>query len=926
MMRSPFPWRFLGAMPFVATAGGIDARAQAGAVTIAEQPVDAVTNVGGVASFKVTATGAPPLAFTWSRNGQVIPGESAALIVLDAVGVNDAGAYQVRVSSGNAIVSSRLAQLVVTPPPAAPIVDPGFRADARLNTTPTAVLPLPGGETIVAPGLDGRVVRLRADGSLDPTFVPGWAEAAFGRSNDVRIDQLISQPDGRLLVAGDFVAFEGHVTPGLVRLNRDGTRDISFMPPADLELINLSSGDVSRRIALQSDGRILVLSSRGLLRLRADGRLDATFAPAGDTQSNVATFAVARDDRIYVGLSREQVVTRLLSDGGEDPAFTRRPADVHPAMSLHVLADGRLIVNGIRVEAARPVNRRVYTLARWLEDGSPDPTFPVLNERLPTAPAPDGALYFADRSILSPDGTRTRLNLGFGQVESPVSTYTFPAVFAPNGRLFLYGGFTFHHGITSPGVVRINRVSLGTREVETPPVILAAWADAPSVTLGEATTLRVAPVAPGPVTYEWRQINIDGSLAMTTRTNRPMFRFAPRYLVERGNWTVRVLNSAGEAVSAPIVVTLLPAELRIAGQPTRLTLTPGRRGTVRVELGAYAEMTSAEWRRDGVVVARYPDTNQQTEYPRAIWNGETMLSLELGPVTTAHAGEYVVTARNGAGATVTSQPITVTVAEMPRFVNLSTRGFVGEGEHAVILGLVVPPWQNLTLMVRGIGPSLARFGVTGALSDARLELFNPGGRRIATNDHWREYGSAPPGAFPLSPDSKDAMLVIGGLPSGAYTVRLSGPPGVTGVGLIELYESADNSDRFVNISTRLYLDAATSPGIAGFAIRGPGPKRVLVRAAGPALAAFGVTPFPNPRLDVRNEQGDAVASNDDWSAAVGADAVVQAARAVGAFPFAEGSKDAALLLDLPAGKYTAAASSAQPGDSGIVLLEVYEVP
>jgi hypothetical protein len=102
---------------------------------------------------------------------------------------------------------------------------------------------------------------------------------------------------------------------------------------------------------------------------------------------------------------------------------------------------------------------------------------------------------------------------------------------------------------------------------------------------------------------------------------------------------------------------------------------------------------------------------------------------------------------------------------------------------------------------------------------------------------------------------------------------------------------------------------------------------MLVRAIGPTLTAFGVAgALADPRLRVFN--GDTrLAENDNWSA-VSAEttATAQAARDTGAFALANGSKDAAMILTLAPGAYTAQVSSADGTGTGVALIEVYEVP
>ena len=111
--------------------------------------------------------------------------------------------------------------------------------------------------------------------------------------------------------------------------------------------------------------------------------------------------------------------------------------------------------------------------------------------------------------------------------------------------------------------------------------------------------------------------------------------------------------------------------------------------------------------------------------------------------------------------------------------------------------------------------------------------------------------------------------------------------------------------------------------IAGFTIDGDAPKTVLIRAMGPALGQFGLTGFlANPRLDVFDGTSQRLQWNDDWG---GLAALSDAFTAAGAFaPASVASKDAALLVTLPPGSYTAQVSGVA-GSTGVALVEIYEL-
>ena len=130
-----------------------------------------------------------------------------------------------------------------------------------------------------------------------------------------------------------------------------------------------------------------------------------------------------------------------------------------------------------------------------------------------------------------------------------------------------------------------------------------------------------------------------------------------------------------------------------------------------------------------------------------------------------------------------------------RLVNLSSRGLVGAGESAMINGFALAGSQPHQLLIRGVGPALAGYGVNGALADPFLRVTNAAGATVAMNDDWETNGNAATvreaservGAFPLTTGGKDAALLLT-LPPGNYTVELSGMGAATGVGLLEIYE------------------------------------------------------------------------------------------------------------------------------------------
>jgi hypothetical protein len=128
------------------------------------------------------------------------------------------------------------------------------------------------------------------------------------------------------------------------------------------------------------------------------------------------------------------------------------------------------------------------------------------------------------------------------------------------------------------------------------------------------------------------------------------------------------------------------------------------------------------------------------------------------------------------------------------------------------------------------------------------------------------------------------------------------------------------NSRLVNLSARATV-TAVEPLIAGFVIAGTGTRNILVRAVGPTLATFNVpAPLPDPRLQLYRGETPTLA-NDDWSS-TNATSLASTAAAVGAFALPVGSRDAALIVALEPGQYSAHAQGG--ADTGVTLVEIYD--
>ena len=157
-----------------------------------------------------------------------------------------------------------------------------------------------------------------------------------------------------------------------------------------------------------------------------------------------------------------------------------------------------------------------------------------------------------------------------------------------------------------------------------------------------------------------------------------------------------------------------------------------------------------------------------------------------------------------------------------RFGNLSIRGFVGGGEQVLIGGLSITGTEPVRTLITAKGPSLAAFGVTGAVANPRLELYDSAGRLIAFNDDVGTIAAnSELGRIPNVPTNgvESALVVV--LPPGNYTAQVSAASG-TGVALLETYDLRGLAGAGVTVSSvdarvpaRAATMASTRPAGAG---------------------------------------------------------------------------------------------------------------
>ncbi|MBI3238102.1 MAG: hypothetical protein HYZ43_04540, partial [Flavobacteriia bacterium] len=313
----------------------------------------------------------------------------------------------------------------------------------------------------------GRIVRLNEDGSVDTSFLSGTGFNAF-------VTDIALQADGKILVSGSFVSYNGNACSRIVRLNSDGTLDNTFN--VDNVLFNGSIDEIK----LQPDGRILLIGNFNgrLTRLNPDGSVDPTFScgtgPGPAVSTVVTELELQSDGKIlicgnftnYNGTSVNRVV-RLNSDGTIDNSFnigTGANGSNLILFNLTVQTDGKIFLTGDfssfnGVDAPK--------IVRLNSDGSVDNSFQIIVNADYTYNSvqiqPDGKLiigfdwaanagYYRSMDRFNADGT---IDPSFNQCtgfNGPV----YSSALQSDGKIIVGGYFTSYNGAIANRIVRIN--------------------------------------------------------------------------------------------------------------------------------------------------------------------------------------------------------------------------------------------------------------------------------------------------------------------------------------------------------------------------------------------------------------------------------------------------------------------------------------
>jgi hypothetical protein len=248
---------------------------------------------------------------------------------------------------------------------------------------------------------------------------------------------------------------------------------------------------------------------------------------------------------------------------------------------------------------------------------------------------------------------------------------------------------------------------------------------------------------------------------------------------------------------------------------------------------------------------------------------------------------------------------------------------VGVGDNAGIGGFIITGSAPKHVVIRAIGPSLTQFGFPASelLADPTLELHGPGSFTTVTNNNWRDTQQAEIQASGLAPTNELEAAIDATLAPGNYTAVIRGNGTGQGIALVEVYDVETSvASKLANLSTRALVDTGSNVVIAGFILgSNQGDDRLVVRGLGPSLSSFGVpNPLQDPTLELRDQNGTLLRSNNDWM-----DDSSQATEITAAGLAPTDTRESAITATLPPGLYTAILAG-RNDTAGVGLVEVYD--
>jgi len=618
---------------------------------------------------------------------------------------------------------------------------------------------------------------------------------SFDPNANAAVRVIVVQPDGKILIGGDFTTLAPNGGPAvtrnhIARLNPDGTLDTAFNPNANSSV---------HAIAVQADGKILVggdfstshsePATIGGQTRNFIARLDPTTGLADSFNPNandiVWSIAVQPDGKILaagyfavIGGQTRNRIARLDPTTGLADSFN---PDVSVGIGIYAIAlqgDGKILVGGPFLSIGGQTRHSIARL---------DPTTGLADSFDPNATnwvqsiavQADGkilaaGIFHGDNSI----GGQTRNYIarldpttGLADSFNPnANDWVYSIALQPDGKILAGGAFTSIGGQTRRHIARLYATN-GLADSFDPN--------------GDATctqfcfssfvySIAVQPDGKILAGTNFSTFAPNGG-PIVTRNNIARFVFLPPAF---GNISTRGGVETGDnAMIGGFIITgtqLKTVVVRGIGPSLGI---PGALADPIIEVhGPSGELLGSNdnWRDDPnhqhVIDNGLAPTNESES---ALWG-------------IINSGSYTVIVRgkNDSVGIGVFEAYDVDQTADSRLANVSTRGLVRTGDNVLIGGVIVAGQNSRKVIVRAIGPSLS---MAGRLDDPFLELHDNNGALIVTNDNWRTDQEAEIIATTIPPSDNRESAIVRDLVPGNYTAVVRGVNNSTGIAVVEAY-------------------------------------------------------------------------------------------------------------------------------------------
>jgi uncharacterized delta-60 repeat protein len=664
--------------------------------------------------------------------------------------------------------------------------------------------------------------QMNSDGTLDLGFQTQFQSRAF-------LFDLAVQKDDKIVIGGAFAFVNGAPSYAMARLKADGSLDSTFVP--DFGLGPAANLDVTvymsvQHLAVQNDGKVLysafklvrtmsntdVVTSNPFGRLNADGSMDPTFNVTFDSTSAFLSNIVPQTDgKILIagdfnevdGVARASFA-RINADGSLDtnfqpPALLGVGPSGTPATAqiskIVVQPDGKILLGGTfaLTDTTKPVD-----VVRLNSDGGLDSSFtaalPLVEDQNFQQPdvfdfalQPDGKVLVAGGFSLATQqqgGDFVRLNSD-GSLDNSFNGLRGVSriLVQPDGKILVGGDFSLN-GAARNGLARVNS------DGRVDPSFTVLINDHSRYAVVPNFVFAFGLQADGKIVVAGTFDTVNG----TTHTSlvRLQGDSGSRLL----NISTRLAVGTGENVliGGFIITGTDPKTVIIRGIGPSLPGVGGTLADPTLELhqGATTLATNDNWKiNDSTGQSQEAAIRATTIPPANDLESAILATLNPGPYTAILAG------KNGTTGVGLVEVYDLAQGANAQLANISTRSLVQTGDNVMIGGFIVGNGTAnvggiAKVIVRALGPSLGASGIGNTLADPTLELHDGNGNTIATNDNWKasSNGSSQQSeieATTIPPPNDLESALVATLGPGNYTAIVRDKNNSTGVGLVEVY-------------------------------------------------------------------------------------------------------------------------------------------